>query len=372
MSKIALNSNASGTGVFTIASPNSDTDRTLTLPDASGTVVSENASGDVAVTGDITSNGNAVITTQSPQLGRRNLIINGAMQVWQRGTSSTSSALDYHTVDRFWNYLSSGGTVQRSTDVPSGEGFAYSFRLTSNGYWAMGQPIELPVTGKTILRDNSDYTLSFWAKASASETIAVSVRYRDQKGSGTNTVAIASNTPTIGTSWARYSLTFNTGTIAPAGTNQIIDIEIADGAAIDIYLTGLQFEQSSVATPFEHRSYGEELALCQRYFQWLINEEWPDGKYNSDQLITSIYNSTRAFTKVFLKTVMRSSPTITGSNVSGTLYSANANDAITGLSNIYPDVSGVGLDFGGSSFPSGNAGHADLDSSTRIQADAEL
>ena len=313
MSKIALNSNASGTGVFTIASPNSDTDRTLTLPDESGTIVSENASGDVAVTGDITSNGNAVITTQSPQLGRRNLIINGDMQVWQRGASSTSGSLDYHTVDRFWNYLASGGTVQRSTDVPSGEGFVYSYRLTSNGYWAVGQPIELPVTGKTILKNNTDYTLSFWAKAATSEAVTVAIRYADAKGNGNNRVSLASSTPTIGTSWVRYSLTFNTGTAAPIATNEIIDIEIADGNALDIYLTGIQFEAGDVATPFEHRSYGEELALCQRYYQKFGNTGTDEYKRYA---VTSCDNSTNSRGIFHFPVPMRVFPTLT---TSGTL-----------------------------------------------------
>jgi hypothetical protein len=261
----------------------------------------------------LTSNGNAVITTQSLQLGRRNLIINGDMQVWQRGTSSTSGSLDYHTVDRFWNYLASGGTVQRSTDVPSGEGFLYSYRLTSNGYWAVGQPIELPVTGKTILKNNTDYTLSFWAKAATSEAVTVVIRYADAKGNGSNRVYLASSTPTIGTSWVRYSLTFNTGTAAPIATNEIIDIEIADGNALDIYLTGIQFEAGNVATPFEHRSYGEEVALCQRYF---VKYSTVTGEVSPFSASSFAWVSGLSYIPFTLTTRMRTIPTLTtsGSN----------------------------------------------------------
>src|SRR5210317_3450 len=74
-----------------------------------------------------------VVTTASPSLGRRNLIINGAMQVAQRGTSATGiTANGYHTVDRFQVARSGGMSYDhaQSTDAP--EGFANSFKLSVN------------------------------------------------------------------------------------------------------------------------------------------------------------------------------------------------------------------------------------------------
>jgi hypothetical protein len=313
MSKIALNSNASGTGVFTIASPNSDTDRTLTLPDESGTVVSENASGDVAVTGDITSNGNAVITTQSPQLGRRNLIINGAMQVAQRGISTTgiTSTNGYYTVDRFRALVGAGTftmTQESHANGPDGNQYSAKLAVTSTAATGSTSSVRLDYFTEaqncTFLNygasDAKAVTLSFWVKGSTTGTYAVSMYANDAARVIGSTYTInatdtweyktitfagdtagsftSDNGKGLEVSWflsagSGLTSTDNTSWAAYATTNYAYDhtVDLANTSSGYLQITGVQLEVGDVATPFEHRSYGEELALCQRYYWKLIS-----------------------------------------------------------------------------------------------------
>ena len=202
--------------------------------------------------------------------GRRNMLINGDCSVWQRGTSHTSGGLSYHSIDRWWTY-NVNGTFQRSTEVPAGEGFAYSMNMA--GTWnSLGQAIELPAQGVTMLKPNTDYCISFWVKGVTTTTTPyVTHRYRDQKGSGAGNTNIDGGTTnyTITPEWQRIAIVFNTGTTVPAATNNILDIEFAGWGATqtNTYLTGFQFEEGSTPSPFEHTLPGEQLALCYRYCQ---------------------------------------------------------------------------------------------------------
>ena len=204
--------------------------------------------------------------------GRRNMLINGDCSVWQRGTSHTNGGLSYYSIDRWWTY-NVNGTFQRSTEVPAGEGFAYSMNMA--GTWnSLGQPIELPTQGVTMLKPNTDYCISFWVKgATTTTTPYVTHRYRDQKGSGAGNVNIDGGTTnyTITPEWQRIAIVFNTGTTVPAATNNILDIEFAGWGATqtNTYLTGFQLEEGSTPSPFEHTLAGEQLALCQRFFHQL-------------------------------------------------------------------------------------------------------
>ena len=308
MSKINLTPNASGTGVFTIASPNSNTNRTLNLPDESGTIVSENASGDVAVTGDITSNGNAVITTQSPQLGRKNLIINGAMQVAQRATQVTGFAsAGYTTCDRFVlvNTTLGAWTVDQSTDAP--DGFGSSFKVTcttadpspdAGDRFFMYQLIEAQNLQQLAYGTSNakNLTLSFWVKSNKIGSASVDALQNDNA----NKVFATTYTINSADTWEYKTISI------PADTAGLINNDTGSGFQIDFWMnsgsnstgggvtsgwesfdntkrnssnlgvggaisdyfaiTGIQLEVGDVATPFEHRSFGDELARCQRYY----------------------------------------------------------------------------------------------------------
>jgi len=224
--------------------------------------------------------------------GRRNMLINGGCSVWQRGTSHTSGGLSYYSIDRWWTY-NVNGTLQRSTTVPAGEGFAYSMNMA--GTWnSLGQPIELPAQGVTMLKPNTDYCISFWVKGVTTTTTPyVAHRYRDTKGSGTGNVNIDGGTTsyTITPDWQRIAIVFNTGTTVPASTNNILDIEFAGWGATqtDTYLTGFQFEEGSTPSPFEHENIGTTLQKCQRYLYSLTNGSTgyvcPFWQYNGNPTI---------------------------------------------------------------------------------------
>ena len=203
-----------------------------------------------------------------PYVGRRNLIINGAMQVWQRGTSFSSSG---YTADR-WSWSGGGaGSISRQS-------FTVGSEIEDSPYylrWAItgnSQNLELlqkiedvrTAAGKTC-------TLSFWAKSSSNETLGWAV-YQNFGSGGSSLTAADGGTYTATTSWQKFTFTFDMPSISgkTIGTNHYVWVRIAQMQTTNtptLDFAGVQLEVGSVATPFEHRSYGEELALCQRYFQ---------------------------------------------------------------------------------------------------------
>lgn len=229
-----------------------------------------------------------------PQLGRRNLIINGGFDVWQRGTSWASATNGQYTVDR-WQTFGSSMTcnIDRSTDVPANEGFKYSVKVvrTANGLPFLRQPIEdfaTVVVGR-------EWTASFWAKADSACTISV-----DLGDTGGTTVS-------IGTTWQRHTVNFP-ATLSP--TYIALDFQ-SNSSETPMYFTGVQLELGSVATPFEHRSYGEELALCQRYYQksseYATNTSWYSD--NGGTLLVDMEDV--AMSGMRFPVIMRTTPTFT-------------------------------------------------------------
>jgi len=197
-------------------------------------------------------------------LGVRNLIINGAMQVWQRGTSQTTSG--GYGADRFW--MSNATSASRSTDVPSG--FIYSTKLTySASVMSIGQPIELSATGNSSpMVSGESVTLSFYAKVdSGTEAFTAGINFRDSKFSATNQssfTAIGGSGFTATTSWQRFTKTYTVPSVN--GTNVLAGLEIGN-IDKDFYITGVQLEVGETATPFEHRIFGDELQRCMRYYE---------------------------------------------------------------------------------------------------------
>jgi len=243
-------------------------------------------------------------------LSNRNLIINGAFQVAQRGTSSTSS--DFRTVDRF--YYNFGNTLagtqsqqSLSSGTPYNEGFRnfYRFAISTPGsatstYCQLIQGIEaqnIATSGWQYASADSDITVSFWVRSSVAQTFYGALRSSD--GTEQNyvfsfalsadtwtkvTKTIPGNTnvqidndngqgaqliiyPFMGTNFSDSSVNVDAWQAYSGGT-RVPDMAtswvLTNGATFDV--TGVQLEVGSVATPFEHRSYGDELARCQRYF----------------------------------------------------------------------------------------------------------
>ena len=204
------------------------------------------------------------------QAGRKNFFINGACQIWQRGTSNPN--VNNYGCDRWWK--ANGATqMDRSTDVPNnsfdGQGLPYSMKVTSNGSGSnIGQAIELTATGRTQFKEGKKYTMSFWAKTdSGTNEIGIVIYYRNSKFTGTNQVnwlpSVSPNVGIMDTTWRRFQYTF----VAPPvnANNNVLAIEL--GFTTTAYFTGLQFEEGSQATPFEYRHYEEDFELCRRYYQ---------------------------------------------------------------------------------------------------------
>ena len=239
--------------------------------------------------------------------GRRNIVINGAMQVAQRATSATgvggSSA--FHTLDRM--NIASGttagrATMSQSTDTPND--FANSLKLdctTADTSIAADESfiIEYKIEGQDVQQlkkgtsDAEKVTLSFYVKGNASATYTAELldndntRYNSQEFSVTTSwtrVTLTYDGDTTGTLgndnayslgilfWLHAGSTFTGGTHTDNSwhttTNQRVgdnQTSFFDSTDREFFITGIQLEVGSTATPFEHRSFGEELALCQRY-----------------------------------------------------------------------------------------------------------
>jgi hypothetical protein len=231
--------------------------------------------------------GEAMLRAETPQeqfnligAGRKNKIVNGSMLIWQRGTvQTTSNNNSYHCVDRWAPYSSGRTQYQQSTDVPDGFAYALATSGTPTGEYIISHGIELPragIAGEFYV--GQKFTVSYYAKSTVTGDRLVDwMAFRVGQTSSSSQVEAKVNDGSqyhsLSTGWKRYSRTYTiTGT--PGSTNICVALAIRNHwdnpvAAGNISITGVQVEIGSTATPFEHRSYGEELALCQRYYQLL-------------------------------------------------------------------------------------------------------
>ncbi len=215
-------------------------------------------------------------------LSNRNLIINGGLLCWQRGTSHSVSGGIVYTADRFWKYSPSiSGTYERSTDAP--DGFAYSMHYNVDGSTAgSGTSVEFSRQGYF---PQGQYTFSFYVKGDLTNT-NLGIGFRNTVGSGTNEVNFSPITNYGNyTDWTRVVRTF-TINLAPHANNKFLNLEFA-GMPAGVKFTGLQLEVGDTATPFEHRTYGDELAKCQRYYQHTYSTGSAVGTASHDNMIGS-------------------------------------------------------------------------------------
>jgi len=226
----------------------------------------------------------------------KNRLINGDYSVAQRGTSftSTSSANndDTYTLDR-WYILSDGNDVvdvtQETSTVPTNQKFALALDVeTVNKKFGIAQIIE---NVNCIGLIGGNVTLSFKAKVSSTTKLdnvkAAIVAWSGTSDTvtsdiisawnveGTNPTLIANatfeNSPTnlnVTTSYATYTVTGNVDTASTKNIIVFIWSDVTDTTLGDfLFITDVQLEFGNTATPFERRSFGQELALCQRYFR---------------------------------------------------------------------------------------------------------
>ena len=233
-------------------------------------------------------------TIASGFTGFKNRIINGGMNIAQRGTSftSTSSANndDTYVLDRFY-ILSDGNDivdVTQTTTVPTGAKYSIGLDVeTVNKKFGIAQIIENANCYDAI---GGNVTISFQAKVSATANLdnikcaivawsgtadtVTSDIISAWGAEGTNPTLIANatyeNTPAnlgVTTSFATYSVTANVDTASTSNIILFIWSDVTTTALGEfLYITNVQLEKGSTATSFEYRSYGAELALCQRYY----------------------------------------------------------------------------------------------------------
>ena len=182
-----------------------------------------------------------------------NLVINGGMQIWQRGESLTEVGTDTYTADRLIMHETAAGafTVEKYNDPEMG--LCAKITCTAAGWINLGTVVELVGVFPAL-------TGSFYAKCSKSfenTTVISATSYDDgEKGQA----------DTIGTSWQRVVFALSNVT-----ANEKLYFTCLRGGGVEagdvFYLTGIKLEAGGQATPFVPRPYAEEMALCQRYYQ---------------------------------------------------------------------------------------------------------
>ena len=319
-------------------------------------------------------------------LSNRNLIINGAMQVAQRGTSSTV-ADGYGSVDRFKSNNSGNdeAPTQSQVDVASGTtpytlGFRKAFRMT-NGNQTGGASVDDRVCiiynfeGQDIANSGWNYTspssfitLSFWVKSSVAQNFFVALRSRDgtEQGFALETGSLSADTWTKVTKAipGNSNLTFDNDNSVGLliewnifrGTTKTGSMSLDTWAAFNgsvrtpdqtstwyttndatFEITGVQFEVGSVATDFEHRSFGQELSLCCRYF------------YGATDTIAGIFiadnaDTDSAYGGIQFPVIMRAAPTVVlGDNAGNNAGVVTQHGAAHGIAAAAGDIGKHGI-----------------------------
>ena len=291
-------------------------------------ILTLDSSGTLAIGGSITSNITTTGTVNTPSInggqigGRRNLVLNGAMQVSQSSTSATGVGgnISYHSLDRF--LIEAGHTAGRLTFAQVADvhdGFSYATKLTcttadtsigADEYTIFstrfeGQDLQHLKKGTS---DAEKVTVSFYVKGNASATYTVELRDNDNGRFNSQEFPVT-------TDWVKITRTFTGDTTGSIDNDNALSLKLNfwlhagsaytggthvsntwgttsnqrvgdnqtsffDSTDRTFFITGIQLEVGEQATAFEHKSFGEELKLCSRYFQkytaeaqeWIYNE----------------------------------------------------------------------------------------------------
>ena len=315
-------------------------------------------------------------------LSNRNLIINGAMQVAQRGVSLTGvgASNNIYLCDRWKtinNQTSGRYTMTQEADAPSG--FANSLKLdctTVDTSIAAGENLLLrqSLEGQDLQRikkgtaDAESLTLSFYVKANAAFTFGIELQDADNSrqitklfNTTTNWVKHSITFPADTTGvfdddnlaslhvsfWLHAGSTYTSGTLNSTSFASLTNANRAVGVDSffsstdnNFFITGVQLEVGSVATDFEHRSFGQELALCQRYYFKYVQGS------NKNICTGAYFNSGTLTMSVQFPVEMRAAPSL--DYVSGTsyylAYREGGSDAFDSMTIQNAHVNGAGLD----------------------------
>ena len=216
--------------------------------------------------------------------GRKNLIINGNFDVWQRGTSFSSLNSMQYTADRWLQYAAGSSTVTATqqpftvgqTEVPGNPKYYYRMDNTPDPNTAW---LELFYRIEDVRRfSDVPVTLSFWLRTnkfqSGEDEIRITQNFGTSGNGASSAVTLRSPIFDVQTYWKKYELTFDLPSVAGKTIvdNSFLQIHLlraTNAVAADTYydLAQFQLEYGRAATTFEQRSLGEELHLCKRYYQ---------------------------------------------------------------------------------------------------------
>jgi hypothetical protein len=302
---------------------------------------------DVPTSSDLVKNGATAISTLGQDIDTflfrpltNNAVVNGAMTNWQRGTSFTATG---YTADRWYLQTSaSANTVSRSTDAPSG--FPYSLKWDFAGTSPLiATYIELPITGVKG-QYTGTWTVSFWAKGSTTFNMNFEASFNNGSNRVDNVAIGSPQTVAATTTWTKYSYTLDLTSPTINANNKAIQlIFYSSSGTASMYLTGVQFEQGSQATPFSLAggTIQGELAACQRYY-FLQGKESLYGVFGQG----IAYSTTQAYINVVLPIKMRTTPSTLdystvagqgspgGSTLAGTVLVINPNNSTSTMANL--------------------------------------
>lgn len=278
----------------------------------------------------------------------KNRIINGAMTIWQRGTSASLSGTNTFSADRWAAYCSAGtATASQSSDAPAGFVSSYLYTQSSAGTRNTGDYYEIyqKIEGYNIADLNlgtanaKTFTLSFWAKSSVTGVYSAVLK----NSATTYQNYVSTYTITAANTWQQFSITIPGSTAGTWNTTNGSGLELwldlgsgatyqtstlnswitgnsnalsastqvgfAQTAGATFQFTGVQLEVGTQATTFDYRSIGTELQLCQRYFYKNI---CATGGQQSTPLAPMgwTYTTSRLYVPVIFPQPMRSTPTL--------------------------------------------------------------
>ena len=335
----------------------------------------------------------------------KNIIINGDMSLAQRATSTSSiTSSNYYTVDRFRTSYDTAGTWTQSqaTDVPTGQGFATSFKMdctTANGSLSAGSflAIQSKFEGQNLqylkkgTSSAESLTLSFWVKSNKTGTYIANLYDADN-----NRYIAKSYTISSANTWEKKTLTYAGDTsgafgndnatslelkfILAAGTNYtsgtlatswqsatnantaVGQVNLADSTSNEWYVTGVQLEAGTTASEFEFLPADVNLQRCQRYFEKVDTYEG---------IVVSCYNTTDSYGSFQYMVEKRATPTISISGTT-TLYTNNsARSGTLTAQNI--KIERFNSKFTSTGLGAGNAGHyANTSGTNNITISSEL
>ena len=338
-------------------------------------------------------------------------MVNGAMQVAQRGTSVSSftGGAAYRTVDRFKHTANSSGTFTLSQSSTAPEGFADSLKIdcttadASPNYFLIetileGQDLQQLKKGTS---NAESVTLSFYVRSSKTGTYQVNLRDNDNSRQIGATYAISSADTwekkeitfagdTTGTFdndnassleiewWIAAGSTYNSGAVPTAWEAQSngdraagLTVNIGASTSDDFYITGIQLEVGEQATPFEHRSFADELQRCRRYYE----------QYSADSgrwIAAGGYKGTDASEYTLMFNVQkRASPTVSFTGTSSDFLlkrfgTSNAAGGTLSADNVGPDMVKITSASNPSTHTTGQASLFGVYQTAKVIIDAEL